>query len=349
MDAVNEVPAPTTRARDGRWLGGVCAGLAARWGVPVARVRLGLLLACVVLGLGALVYVAAWLILPEDGIDGSQRPIVLVAQAIGALLGIATLAAAAGAATIFGYGWVVFGAACLVLVGVLAGWARLGPAWALLPVGALVLPSVAMAVGGVRIEPSTSTKVLTPRTLADIPKGTLRSGLGLLTVDLRRTALPATGTIPLRIEAGPRRTLVALPHDRCVHVVVNQHGEPPALHLAGPFIRHYGQEAPRIFGSGRPPRFKTFRNTPKAPVVEIDFITVGGSLVVRDYPDTVDPTSRPDWPGYPVFLEPRPETTGVARAEALTMLREWHARRKVQERDKKRIDRLMGGPCSPKR
>ena len=35
--------------------------------------------------------------------------------------------------------------AAAVLVGTLAGWARLGPAWALLPIGALVLPSVALA------------------------------------------------------------------------------------------------------------------------------------------------------------------------------------------------------------
>ena len=42
---MNDVPAPTTRVREGRWLGGVCAGLAARWGAPVARVRLGFVLA----------------------------------------------------------------------------------------------------------------------------------------------------------------------------------------------------------------------------------------------------------------------------------------------------------------
>ena len=70
---------------------------------------------------------------------------------------------------------------------------------------------------------------------------------------------------------------------------------------------------------------------------------------MRDYPDDVDPTSRPDWPGYPVFLESRPETTGLPRAEAKTMVRDWRARRKVQERDKQRIDRLMDGPCTAKR
>src|SRR4051812_5389985 len=107
MVAVNDVPAPTPRPRQGRWLGGVCAGLAARWGVPVRRVRLGFVVASAVLGLGVLVYLAAWLILPGEGANGGQRGIVLLAQAIGALLGLATLAAVGAAATVFGYGWAV--------------------------------------------------------------------------------------------------------------------------------------------------------------------------------------------------------------------------------------------------
>ena len=248
MVAVNDVPTPTTRARHGRWLGGVCAGLAARWGVPVARVRLGFVLASVMLGLGVLVYVAAWLILPGEGEGAGQRGIVLLAQAIGVLLGLVLLAAAGAAATVFGYGWAVVAVAGVVLVGVLAGWARLGPAWALLPVGALVLPSVAMAVGGLRIEPTTQARVIVPRTPADLSRQPLRSGLGLLTVDLRHTPLPASGTIPLRIEAGVRRTLIALPHDRCVHVAVDQHDAPPALRLGSALVGQAGLTSPQVFG-----------------------------------------------------------------------------------------------------
>ena len=76
---------------------------------------------------------------------------------------------------------------------------------------------------------------------------------------------------------------------------------------------------------------------------------MGGELVVRDYPDDVDPTNQPDWPGYEVFVEERPDTTGLTRKEATRLLREWRARRKQQERDKRRIDKLMGGPCTKKR
>ena len=116
-------------------------------------------LASLALGLGVLVYVAAWLILPGEGEDGSgsaasscwPRPAARCS-------GSRRWPAAGAAATVFGFGWVVVALAGAVLVGALAGWARLGPAWALLPVGALVLPSVALAVGGLRVEPSTPAR-----------------------------------------------------------------------------------------------------------------------------------------------------------------------------------------------
>ena len=351
---MNDLPAPTSRARHGRWLGGVCAGLAARWDVPPARVRLAFVLGALALGLGVLAYLAAWLILPaesEDGTSPGQRGIVLLAQACGALLGLATLAVAGAAATVFGFGWVVVALAAAVLVGTLAGWPRLGPAWALLPIGALVLPSVAMAVGGLRVEPSSTSVVLTPRTLAELPHDRLTSGLGTLTLDLRRTALPEAGRIPLRIEAGVRRTLIALPHDRCVHVVVHQRDVPPALDFARLLVGEHGHRAAAPADLRRVRNRRATRRRAALPVrsLEIDYTSMGGQLVVRDYPDDVDPTNEPDWPGYRVYVEERPDTAGLPRKEAKRMLREWRERRDVQERDKRRIDKLMGGPCTKKR
>jgi hypothetical protein len=76
---------------------------------------------------------------------------------------------------------------------------------------------------------------------------------------------------------------------------------------------------------------------------------MGGQLVVRDYPDDIDPTQQPDWPGYPVYVEERPDTTGLPREEAARMVRDWRARAKIQERSQRKIDKLMGGPCTKKR
>jgi phage shock protein PspC (stress-responsive transcriptional regulator) len=340
------IEAPTTRARDGRWLGGVSAGLARRWDVSPGRVRLGFVLASLLFGLGVLVYVAAWLIFPsdsEDGVSAGQRGIVALAQFTGALLGLATLAAAGAVATVFGYGWVVVGLSCIVLVSTLAGWARLGPAWALLPIGALTLPSVALAVGGVHLDPSASPVRVAPRTYQQLD-GEYKSGLGLLTFDLRQTELPSSGTINLKVDAGVRRTLVALPHDRCVHVQVSQH-ELPFLLRAGALLVGEGNLATptaTLFGSFGE---RQQDSTVPGPTLMIDFSSAGGNLLVRDYPDDIDPELRPDWPGYPVYVEDRPDTTGLSKREAKRVLREWRVRRTQQARSKAEIDRHMDGPC----
>lgn len=352
--ARDPIPAPTSRARHGRWLGGVCAGLAARWGQPVAQVRALFALAALLFGLGALVYLACWLILPAEGEDGRPaglRGIVVLAQAGGALLGLGALGAAAAVAAVFGFGWVVVALAAAVLAGILVSWPRFGPGWALLPVGALVLPSLALAAGDVSIEPRTASVTVAPRTLAELPQTGLRSGLGLLEVDLRRTALPRSGRIPLRIDAGVRRTLVALPHHRCVHVEVRRHPVPLVLRLAraglAPGGGSLGSATPEALlfgepaGSGPAPGQRR-----RGPTLVIDFRSDGGRLVVRDYPDAVDPSERPDWPGYRVSPEGRPDTTGVPRRAARRLIRSWRARRPAQLRSQKRIARLLPGPCA---
>jgi len=59
------------RIREGRMVAGVCAGLARYFGWDVNLVRLAFGVFMVFYGLGALLYVLAWLILPEEGEDGS--------------------------------------------------------------------------------------------------------------------------------------------------------------------------------------------------------------------------------------------------------------------------------------
>jgi phage shock protein C len=59
------------RLRKGRMAAGVCAGLAAYFGVDVNLVRLGFGVLTVFYGLGILIYLIAWAILPEEGEDNS--------------------------------------------------------------------------------------------------------------------------------------------------------------------------------------------------------------------------------------------------------------------------------------
>lgn len=52
------------RPRRGRILGGVCAALAARFGLPKFLVRLGFIIFGLV-GIGELAYIALWIMIPK--------------------------------------------------------------------------------------------------------------------------------------------------------------------------------------------------------------------------------------------------------------------------------------------
>jgi phage shock protein C len=56
------------RSLNGRMLAGVCAGIADYFGVDVTIVRVILAIVCVfTAGAGVLAYLAAWVIIPEEG------------------------------------------------------------------------------------------------------------------------------------------------------------------------------------------------------------------------------------------------------------------------------------------
>jgi phage shock protein C len=55
------------RPREGRMVAGVCAGLAAYFKVDVTLVRLAFGISTFIYGIGALAYVIAWALVPEEG------------------------------------------------------------------------------------------------------------------------------------------------------------------------------------------------------------------------------------------------------------------------------------------
>lgn len=59
------------RIRQGRMVAGVCAGLAGYFGVDVNLVRLAFGVLTVFYGLGLLLYLIAWVLLPEEGENSS--------------------------------------------------------------------------------------------------------------------------------------------------------------------------------------------------------------------------------------------------------------------------------------
>lgn len=60
------------RTREGRVVAGVCAGLAAYFGVDPTLVRLAFVLVTLFGGLGVLFYLFAWIVIPEEGGDGTS-------------------------------------------------------------------------------------------------------------------------------------------------------------------------------------------------------------------------------------------------------------------------------------
>ncbi|MDR6558112.1 phage shock protein PspC (stress-responsive transcriptional regulator) [Arthrobacter pascens] len=53
------------RPRNGKMIAGVCAALAARFGIPKALVRIGFVLFGL-FGVGELAYIALWIIIPKE-------------------------------------------------------------------------------------------------------------------------------------------------------------------------------------------------------------------------------------------------------------------------------------------
>jgi hypothetical protein len=335
----------------------VCVGLAAVTRQSVGWIRAAFVVGALIGGLGIALYLACWLIIPVQGEgEGGARPgptgVVVLAQACAACVALVVLAASGAAATVFGFGWVVVGIAAVILVGVLVGRPALGPAWALLPVAALTVPALAVAAGGLRLTTQVEASAVAPASAEAVAHHVYRGGLGTMFVDLRRTALPATGTVPLRIEAGLRRTIVALPADRCVHVVVHYVVHPFAARLTALLTAHqsifsdvvvFGRFYDRSSDTVTPP------GTRPGPVLDIAFSSQGGSLYVRDYPDALDPEIRPDWPGFQVHVEQRPDTRGVPRRAAKRLLRNWRARRAAEQANAGLVNSLLPGPCAAPR
>jgi phage shock protein PspC (stress-responsive transcriptional regulator) len=340
-----------SRSRDGRWLGGVCAGLGGARGIHPAWIRAGFVIGGLIAGAGVLAYLACWLIIPAEGEapgDRSSGWLVALAKACGTCLGLAILAALAATATLFGFGLVAVALAAATLVAVLVAWPRLGPAWALLPLAGIALPTVAVAASGVQFATDAGHVTVAPQALAPGGVATFRAGLGTLLVDLRHTELPASGTLNVRVRGGVRRTIVALPQDRCVHLELTYSIHPFWSRLASLVAGHGPSSGVVVFGDYLPGRSGKAEETSPVPgpVLKLHLTSAGGSLYVRDYPDTVDPDDAPYWPGFPVFPEPRPNLHGLSKREARNELRSWGTRHAAEVREHEFVALNMPGPCA---
>lgn len=58
------MPSTLVRPRHGKWIAGVCAAIAGRFGVSPALVRIGFVIFGLV-GVGEIAYIALWIMIPK--------------------------------------------------------------------------------------------------------------------------------------------------------------------------------------------------------------------------------------------------------------------------------------------
>lgn len=354
------LPQPLRRAREGRWLGGVCRGMANRWATPVAQLRALFVVAGLFGGLGLLAYAACWLVLPSDADDESPsllRGVASVALLVAALAALATLAAAAAAATLFGFGWAVLFGLAAFFAGALVVLPATRPAWVLLPLVAVALPAVVVAASEVRLHPQAGLQTVRPLTAAEIPAGGYRAGLGELFVDLRGLRAPRDAVVPLKLDTGLGRTVVALPPDRCFDVEVDyatgtvgwdavrsavERVRSRSTFRPAPLVLLYGRPQP-----GRSGSWRRRSDDPHAPTLRVSYTSLGGELWLRDYPNGIGPLYQVDWPyGDPAVID-EASLAERMRGACAPGARRRALQRRGERRRRPAAERMVARPAVP--
>lgn len=218
------------RSRSDRKIAGVAGGLAQYFDLDPIIFRIGFIILTVLGGSGLLVYVAGWLILPEEGKDESiaaevlrnrrEKPWALIGLGLLALAGLILL----GSNDLWPSGdgiWIV-----LALVGGIILWRQrraergrrrvlpivLGVLAALI-VAAVASGAVAVAALG-NLGDGVGDKTYRVSSAADLSKS-YKLGIGTLELDLSHAQLP-TGRTPLRLRAGIGRIHLVVPADTVV-------------------------------------------------------------------------------------------------------------------------------------
>lgn len=64
------------RSRTNSWLGGVCGGIAQRWGWDPTLIRVLFVLSILFPGPQVLIYLALWIIIPREPVASAVSPVV---------------------------------------------------------------------------------------------------------------------------------------------------------------------------------------------------------------------------------------------------------------------------------
>jgi phage shock protein PspC (stress-responsive transcriptional regulator) len=248
------------RPASGRRIAGVCAGLGRYFDVSPAFYRLGFVVLTLLGGAGILVYLAAVLIIPEEGKKESiagealaerrEKPwsligIGLVGAAIAILLARATLWPVAGS------GWVL-----ILIIGLLVLWASRGSARgrvlmrAVIGTAATLVLAIAVAVAiaiswfDVSLSDGAGNKIYEPAAASALHTN-YHLGVGQLHLDLTNVG-PITKSTVIHAKVGIGEVLVTLPQG--LDVAVNSHAKLGSLDILSQ--HHDGRNARFASGQG---------------------------------------------------------------------------------------------------
>ena len=241
------------RARSGRVIGGVCAGLGRYFNVDPIIFRIGAVVLAFVGGAGLLAYLAALLLVPaedspaaESGAPAGRNRwlviggvIVLLCVTWPFLLGGGLLLAglvvpvakraALGIGVLLVCGLISIGGAwaaaaggetvvAIVVIGaalaILAGAFVRPVRWLVLPALALALSAGTVSAAGIDLDGGVGERDYRPASVLDL-RDKYQLGMGQLVIDLRRTDLPP-GDVPLEVDVGIGDARVVVPRDVCV-------------------------------------------------------------------------------------------------------------------------------------
>ncbi len=180
------------RPREGRIIAGVAAGVAERYDVDVIWIRLGFVFLAMFGGSGVLVYLVAWLLIPEQGESES-----IIGASVGDLEGLS--------------GWL--GVALIVIGGLIifswTGIVRPSVLWAgaLITVGVLLYRGDLPPIGGSKAQTDTATSIYG----RDSDEATADEPAAAPIVAAPPSASTAVSTAPVAPTPAPARAVAAAP------------------------------------------------------------------------------------------------------------------------------------------